>query len=262
MAKGVVLAGGTGSRLAPCTQVTNKHLLPVGSCPMVFHPLNLLKKMEIKDIMIIVGGESVGDFMKLMGSGQKYGLNLSFRVQDEPNGIAGALLLTEDFIDNDDMVIVLGDNIFDPNDFDSEDVLSIGFDDLNYYGKPMDVEDFYKAKLFLKKVKAPERFGVATIDDNKQITKIVEKPNKPETDLAVTGLYMYSQYSDIFKVLKTLKPSNRGELEITDVNNYYIENDYCSAEILDGFWSDAGTWPSYKKANKWAYENEDKMKIK
>jgi glucose-1-phosphate thymidylyltransferase len=261
MAKGVILAGGTGSRLAPCTQVTNKHLLPVGTCPMVFHPLNLLKKMEITDIMIIVGGESVGDFMKLMGSGENYGLNLSFRVQDQPNGIAGALLLTEDFIDNDDMVVVLGDNIFDPDDFDPFDVLNISFDDLNYYGRPMDPKDFYKAQLFLKEVEKPERFGVATIDSNNEIIKIAEKPKKPETNLAVTGLYMYSQYSDIFEVLKTLKPSNRGELEITDVNNYYVKNNYCKAEILDGFWSDAGTWDSYKKANKWAYENEEKLNL-
>jgi glucose-1-phosphate thymidylyltransferase len=252
MAKGVVLAGGTGSRLSPCTKVTNKHLLPVGNCPMVFHPLNLLKKLGIKDIMIIVGGESVGDFLKLMGSGENYGLNLSFRVQDQPNGIAGALLLAEDFMDNDDMVVVLGDNIFDSNKFDRNDVLE--HKDRGCLG-PIIVPEYYEAQLFLKKVPDPGRFGVAEVDEDQVILNIKEKPQNPHSDLAVTGLYMYSRHSDIFNVLRTLKPSNRNELEITDVNNHYVKRDKCKAKIIDGFWSDAGTWPSYKNANKWAFEH-------
>ena len=254
MAKGVVLAGGTGSRLSPCTKVTNKHLLPIGSCPMIFHPLNLLKKMGIKDIMIIVGGESVGDFLKLMGSGQEYGLNLSFRVQDEPNGIAGALLLTEDFIDNDDMVVVLGDNIFDSREFDENSLLKINSAE-EYFGRPMHFSSSYLSKLFLKKVNNPERFGVATLNDEGKIVSIAEKPHKPDTNLAVTGLYIYSKEAKIFNILRTLTPSNRGELEITDVNNYYIKQERCLAEIVDGFWSDAGTWDSYNNASRWAFDN-------
>jgi len=265
MAKGIVLAGGTGSRLSPCTKVTNKHLLPVGNCPMVFHPLNLLKKMEIEDIMIVVGGDSVGDFLRLMGSGTNYGLNLSFRVQDETNGIAGALLLTEDFVDNDDMVVVLGDNIFDPDDFDKYSVFKKHLTGTSMIGQSAGTTVIFSytqdAKLFLKKVNDPERFGVATINDNQEIIKIVEKPAEPETNLAVTGLYMYSSESDLFNVLRTLKVSDRGELEITDVNNYYVQKGACLADIINGFWSDAGTWPSYRKANQWAYENENKVNL-
>jgi len=254
MAKGVVLAGGTGSRLSPCTQVTNKHLLPVGPYPMIFHPLNLLKAMHIEDIMIVVGGDSVGDFLKLMGSGRKYGLNLSFRVQDEANGIAGAILLAEDFVDKEDFVVVLGDNVFDPQEFNSASLLKST--NYQYYGRPIRDKGKYLSKLFLKKVSDPERFGVATLCDNGRIVKIVEKPQQPETDLAVTGLYMYSKNSNVFDVIRNLKISDRGEFEITDVNNYYVDRGYCISQVVDGFWSDAGTWDSYQRANEWAFVNK------
>lgn len=263
MTKGIVLAGGMGTRMAPCTTVTNKHLLPVGNCPMVFHPLNLLKKMGIKDIMVIVGGESIGEFLELMGSGAKYGLNLTFRVQDEPSGIAGALLLTEDFVGESNVAVILGDNIFDPDDFSENDPWDAG---ANYcYNRPM-YADGIEAKLFLKSVKDANRFGVATFDKplwpgEKRVIKIVEKPKQPETDLAVTGLYIYSAHADLFSVLKTLKPSDRGELEITDVNNYFVDRKACRAKVVEGFWSDAGTWDSWKISNDWAFDNLDKMKL-
>lgn len=245
VAKGIVLAGGMGTRLAPCTTVTNKHLLPVGPVPMIFHPLNLLKKLGILDIMVIVGGESVGEFLELLGSGEKYGLNLSFRVQDRPNGIAGAILLSEAFADNDDIVVILGDNIFDPEYF-TEDVIALSSQ--------------VEAKLFLKEVPDPKRFGVAEIK-NDRIVSIVEKPQIPPSNLAVAGLYVYSSTSGVFDVLRGLRPSKRNELEITDVNNYYVDKGCCTYHIVDSYWSDAGTWPSYCNANIWAFANIDKIKL-
>ena len=260
MTKGVILAGGTGSRMAPCTQVTNKHLLPVGEFPMIFHPLNLLKKMGVTDIMVTVGGESIGEFLELLGSGAKYGLNLTFRVQDTANGIAGAMLLTEDFVDNNDMVVVLGDNIFDPDDFELEDSILTGVQPEFLWGTSINLD--VGAKLFLKNVDCPERFGVATLSNDEQsIESIIEKPSNPPTDLAVTGLYMYGAGSGIFDVLRILKPSHRGELEITDVNNYFVDKGDCEFKVLDGYWSDAGTWDSWQKSNCWAFDNLDKMEL-
>ena len=202
--KGVILAGGTGSRLKPMTLVTNKHLLPVYDKPMIFYPLEKLKNAGITEIMIITGKEHAGAFLELLGSGKDYGVKLTYRLQDVAGGIAEALNLTKEFVDGDKVAVILGDNIFE--------------DDIKKY-----VEQFDKGNdecyLFLKQVSDAQRFGVAEVDKNKKIVSIEEKPKAPKSDLAVTGLYMYSHH--VFECIKTLRPSSRGELEITDVNNWF-----------------------------------------
>jgi len=228
--KGVILAGGKGTRLLPCTKVTNKHLLPVYNKPMIYYPLRTLINAGIKDILIVSGKGHAGDFLELLSNGHEFGARLSYAVQEEAGGIAQALGLAEDFSDRKKIVVILGDNIFE--------------DDIKPY-----VKSFKKqkkgAKLFLKEIPDPERFGVAEIKNGK-ILKIEEKPKKPKSNLAVTGLYMYD--GKVFDIIKTLKPSQRGELEITDVNNFYINQGTASFEILKGFWSDAGQFESLFKA--------------
>jgi len=220
--KGVLLAGGTGSRLYPLTRVTNKHLLPVYNKPMIYYPLETLKKAGIRDVLIVSGKGHAGDFLELLGDGKEFGINLSYTVQEQPGGIAQALSLAEDFADNGKIVVMLGDNIVQ--------------DDI----KPA-VEDFTKqekgAKIFLKEVDNPQSFGVAEVKGNK-IARIVEKPKEFVSNLAVVGIYMYD--ADVFKVIKTLKPSTRGELEVTDLNNYYVQQGTMTFEILKGFWGDGG----------------------
>ncbi len=228
--KGVILAGGTGSRLFPLTKVTNKHLLPVYDQPMIYYPLKLLLEAGISDILIVSGFEHAGDFLKLLGSGKEFGARFTYEIQDEAGGIAQALGLAEDFVDDSKFVTVLGDNVFE--DFIGDDVAA--FEDSDA-----------KAMVFLKQVPDPHRFGVAHLDGDR-VERIVEKPKSPKSDWAVTGLYFYSP--NVCDVVRTLKPSGRGELEITDVNNWYIEKGTMIARKLEGFWSDAGTFESLFRA--------------
>lgn len=232
--KGIILAGGTGSRLLPLTKVTNKHLLPVGRYPMIFYPIYKLKQARIYEILVVTGREHMGDVIELLGSGRDFGVEFTFKVQDEAGGIAQALGLARHFVGNDRCVVILGDNIFE--------------DDITPY-----VENYKKqekgAKILLKEVPDPYRFGVPEIKDGK-IIKIEEKPKEPKSNFAVTGIYMYD--SEVFDIIKTLKPSARGELEITDVNNTYLEKGLLTYDILKGWWTDAGTPESLFRANQLA----------
>jgi len=241
--KGVVLAGGLGTRLYPLTKVTNKHLLPVYNKPMIYYPILTLVEAGIKDILIVTGGNSAGDFLRLLGNGKEFGLShLSFVYQEGEGGIAAALSLAEHFCENDKMVVILGDNIIEKS-------------------IKKEVIIFEKqtkgARILLKEVENPERFGVAEIKDGK-IVRIIEKPKIPPSNLAVTGIYMYD--NQVFDIIKTLKPSDRGELEITDVNNRYLEMGQLTYGILEGWWTDAGTFDSLLKANLLVAEMEKKKK--
>lgn len=227
--KGIILAGGTGSRLFPLTKVTNKHLLPVYDKPMIYYPLQTLLSAGIKDIMIVSGRGHAGHFLELLGSGADFGARFTYEIQDEAGGIAQALALTEDFADDDDVTVILGDNIFQDSVKDAVQSFESG------------------ARIFLKPVPDAERFGVADVDaSHGQVLGIEEKPDVPKSDLAVTGLYIYD--NEVFDVIKTLKPSGRGELEITDVNNEYIRQGAMGYSVLDGYWSDAGTFGSLLRA--------------
>ena len=220
--KGIILAGGTGSRLNPLTKVTNKHLLPVYNKPMIYYPLLSLNRAGIDNVMIVSGAGHAGDFLELLGSGSQFGMKISYEVQEEPGGIAQALGLTEDFANNEKIVVVLGDNVFE------DDITSAvkGFE-----------EKTLGAGVFLKEVDNPKAYGVAEVEADK-ITSIVEKPTDPKSNLAVVGLYMYDP--QVYEIIKTLKPSGRNELEITDVNNYYLEQGTLSFSKLEGFWGDCG----------------------
>jgi glucose-1-phosphate thymidylyltransferase len=230
--KGVILAGGLGSRLAPLTKVTNKHLLPVYRKPMVYYPIEKLVAGGIREIMLVTGGPFAGDFLKLLGNGRQFGLrDLHYTYQEGEGGIAEALGLCEQFVEDDRVCVILGDNIFAGN-------LGPGLE--NY------MQQKSGAKVFLKEVNDPQRFGVADVRDGK-IAGIEEKPKKPKSKFAVTGVYMYDE--QVWKVIKTLKPSGRGELEITDVNNFYAKQGTLTYETLEGFWSDAGTFESLLRAN-------------
>jgi glucose-1-phosphate thymidylyltransferase len=239
MRKGVILAGGTGSRLRPLTDVTNKHLLPVGKKPMILHLVTKLVNTGIDEIMVITGTEHMGDMISLLGSGQKYGCSFTFKVQESASGIADALRLAENFIGEERFIVLLGDNIF-------EDDLSTAIQSYKDSGK--------SCFLLLKKVEDPERYGVAKVEKNK-ILSIVEKPKFPVSDLCVTGIYMYD--SSAFKRIKKLSPSSRGEYEITELNNTYIEEGSAGFSILNGWWTDAGTHSSYRKANYFASRDMD-----
>ncbi|WP_025681700.1 sugar phosphate nucleotidyltransferase [Paenibacillus massiliensis] len=232
--KGIILAGGTGSRLYPLTKVTNKHLLPVGKYPMIFHAVYKLKQADILDILIVTGKEHMGDVVNLLGSGREMGVTFTYKVQDEAGGIAQALDLAEHFVGEDQMVVILGDNVFE--------------DDISPF-----VDNFRKqvtgAKLLLQKVHDPHRFGVAELQGGR-IISIEEKPEEPKSEFAVTGIYMFDH--KVFNIVKTLKPSNRGELEITDVNNAYIVNGTLTFDTLEGWWTDAGTHSSLARANELA----------
>jgi glucose-1-phosphate thymidylyltransferase len=226
--KGVILAGGTGSRLYPLTKVTNKHLLPVYDKPMIFYPIQTLINAGIKEIMIVSGRGHAGHFLELLGSGADHGVHFTYEIQEQAGGIAQALSLAEDFVDGDSVTVILGDNIF--QDDIKEDVAN--FND--------------GARIFLKEVSDAHRFGVAELKGDKVIG-IEEKPKEPKSNFAVTGLYIYD--SKVFSAIKTLKPSGRGELEITDVNNYYINKGVMKYGVLEGFWSDAGTFESLLRAS-------------
>lgn len=229
--RGVILAGGHGTRLGELTKVTNKHLLPVGPFPMVYHPLKKLIGAGIQDILIVSGKDHVGDFVELLGSGRDYDCRLTYRVQDEAGGIAQALGLAELFCTNAMCAVILGDNIF-------LDPLTPIIDAAR---KAPD-----EARVMLKRVEDPERFGVAEIQDDR-IVGIVEKPKEPKSDYAVAGIYVYPP--DVFEIVKTLRPSRRGELEITDVNRHYLERGQLRYGMLDGYWTDAGTFDSLALAN-------------
>ncbi|OAB41815.1 sugar phosphate nucleotidyltransferase [Paenibacillus antarcticus] len=229
--KGIILAGGTGSRLYPLTKVTNKHLLPVGKYPMIFHSIYKLKQASIKDILIVTGKEHMGDVVNLLGSGRDMGVSFTYKVQDEAGGIAQALDLAEHFVGEDQMVVILGDNVFE--------------DDITPYVHKFQ-EQKKGAKILIQEVQDPNRFGVAEIA-GERILSIEEKPEQPKSDYAVTGIYMFDH--KVFDIVKTLKPSSRGELEITDVNNAYINRNELSFDILQGWWTDAGTHASLARAN-------------
>lgn len=236
--KGIVLAGGSGSRLNPLTKVTNKHLLPVGQEPMIFHPIKKLLGAGIRDILVVTGTEHMGAVVGLLGSGADFDCSFTYRVQDQPGGIAQALGLGRDFARGDRIVVVLGDNIF-------ADELGLFTERFARQGRG--------ARILLKEVDDPQRFGVAELEGDR-IVGILEKPAKPKSRLAVTGIYMYDDR--VFEIVNTLKPSARGELEITDVNNAYIERGELGYDILEGWWTDAGTFESLARANAWVTQSE------
>ena len=233
--KGIILAGGTGSRLFPLTKVTNKHLLPVGNKPMILHPIQKLIDAGITDLLIVTGVEHMGDVVNLLGSGKDYNCRFTYKVQDEAGGIAQALGLAEDFCKDDKSVVFLGDNIVTA--------------DLGPYVRSF-IEQEKGAKILIKKVHDPKRFGVAEIEGDR-IVGIEEKPSQPKSDMAVTGIYFYDP--SVFQVVKTLKPSHRGELEITDVNNAYVSEGSMTYDVLEGEWTDAGTFESWFYANQVAF---------
>ena len=225
--KGVVLAGGLGSRLRPLTAVTNKHLLPVFNQPMIYYPIQTLVNAGITDIMIVTGGNSAGDFLKLLGNGKAFGLkHLNYTYQEGEGGIAAALSLVEHFAGDDAICVVLGDNIIEGNIRAAADSYR---------------EQRSGAKILLKRVPDPQRFGVPELN-GKHVLRIEEKPAQPKSDYAVIGIYMYD--ARVFEIIRALKPSGRGELEITDVNNAYIERGEMTWDELAGWWSDAGTFES------------------
>ena len=230
--KGIVLAGGLGTRLQPLTKITNKHLLPIYNRPMIYYPIQTLVDAGITEILIVTGGRNAGDFLQLLGNGKAFGLkHLDYTYQEGEGGIAAALSLAEYFVDQDLVCVILGDNVYEKsvrasvNDF---------------------IQQGHGAKIQLKQVENPQRFGVPIISGDR-ILKIEEKPKQPKSEYAVTGLYMYD--STVFDIIKTLKPSGRGELEITDVNNAYIERNEMTYAIVDGWWSDAGTFESLLRSN-------------
>lgn len=230
--KGVVLAGGLGTRLLPLTRVTNKHLLPVFNKPMIFYPIQTLVDAGITDIMIVTGGNNAGEFLRLLGNGEDFGLNqMHYTYQKTEGGIADALALARHFVGNDKVVVILGDNFIQGNIRKA-------------------VEDFERqpegAKIFLKEVSNPRDFGVAELEGGKVIN-IVEKPKEPVSNLAVIGIYLYD--NRVFDICNTLKPSARGELEITDVNNDYIRRGTMTFEILDGWWADCGSFEALMRSN-------------
>jgi len=236
--KGVVLAGGTGSRLSPLTKVTNKHLLPIYDEPMIYYPLRMLVDAGISDIMVVTGGNSAGDFLKLLGNGEEFGLQqMQYGYQKGAGGIAEALGLTRYFVGDDDVVVVLGDNLL-------EHSIAGAVDRFREQGGG--------ARVLLKQVHDPERFGVAEIEDSR-IARIVEKPAEPRSDLAVIGVYMYD--NSVFSFIEGLAPSERGELEITDVNNAYLARGDLRHEVIDGWWTDAGTFESLHHASKLVHQS-------
>ena len=236
--RGVVLAGGTGSRLFPLTKVTNKHLLPVGREPMIFHPVRKLLEAGIKEILIVTGTEHMGDVVSLLGSGREMGCEFTYRVQDQAGGIAQALGLARNFGRGGRLTVILGDNIFQSSIAPFAD---------QFRKQPAG------AKILVQRVPDPGRYGVA-VTEGERVTKILEKPKDPPSDLAVTGMYFYDE--EVFNIIDTLKPSARGELEITDVNNAYIARGTLTCNELPGWWTDAGTFPSLRQANDLAWSLE------
>jgi len=238
--KGIILAGGTGSRLFPLTKVTNKHLLPVGRKPMIYHPIEKLTGAGIEEILIVTGVEHMGDIVNLLGSGKDFKCRFTYKVQEQAGGIAEALGLAENFAAGSRTVVILGDNIF-------ADKLNPFVD--NY------MEQKKGAKILIKEVSDPERFGVVEMEKGK-VLSIEEKPKKPKSNFAVTGIYFYD--SEVFEIVRSLRPSGRGELEITDVNQAYLKQGLLTYDILSGWWSDAGTFESLERS---ALLSEGKIKL-
>ena len=237
--KGLILAGGRGTRLEPLTKITNKHLLPVYDRPMIFYALRTLRLAGIHEIMIITSGEHAGDFLQVLGSGEEFGVRFTFEIQDKPLGIGHAVGLAEKFSEKENLAVILGDNIF-ADDFSQE------------------LKSFKEgARVFLKKVPDPERFGVPRFK-NEKIVEFIEKPKKAPCNYALTGLYVFDHL--VFDFIRNLKPSLRGELEITEVNNYYLKTNKLSHSIVKDFWSDAGTFDSLIRSAKYVQKNLAKFK--
>ncbi|MEK7509231.1 MAG: sugar phosphate nucleotidyltransferase [Patescibacteria group bacterium] len=234
--KGLILAGGKGTRLQPVTYVVNKHMVPIINRPMILYPLETLKYLGATDIMVVSGGGHIGGIAEFLGDGSEYGVSLTYRVQKAAGGIAQALGLAKDFVDGHSVAVVLGDNIFENTK-------------LPKVPKSAGVDEAF---LYFARTKDPSRFGVPVFKKNGAVAKIEEKPTKPKSKYAVTGLYVYPP--NVFDIVAKLKPSARGELEITDVNNWYIEKGKCSHALFKGFWSDAGTRESLKQVIDWAYK--------
>ncbi len=232
--RGIILSGGSGTRLRPLTKITSKQLLPIYHRPMIYYPLNTLIKAGIKEILIIVAPERAGDYLNLLGSGKEFGVKLTYEIQDKPEGLAQAFIIGENFIDNEDVVMILGDNIFE-DDFSEE------------------IKNFKSgAKIFAKKVSDPERFGVVKFDAQRKAEKIVEKPKEYLSNYAVTGLYIYDKR--VIEIAKAMKASDRGELEITDVNNWFLNKNELEVAEVKGEWLDAGTFDSLLRAQNFAKE--------
>jgi glucose-1-phosphate thymidylyltransferase len=230
--KGVILAGGLGTRLMPLTRITNKHLLPVYDQPMIYYPLQCLVNAGIREVLLVTGGNHAGDFLQLLGNGKEMGLKeLHYTYQVGEGGIADALRLAEDFADGGKIVVVLGDNIIEKD-------IRAGV--ANFFSQPRG------ARIYLKEVADPQRFGVVAYDDDGRIADIIEKPADPPSNHAVIGIYMYD--AQVFDFIRGLKPSDRGELEITDVNNFYLRQGTLESDLLDGWWTDAGTFESLHRA--------------
>ena len=236
MLKGLILAGGIATRLRPLTNVINKQLLPVYNKPLVYYPIETLKAAGVTEILLVSGKDHAGQFLSLLGSGKELGVRISYEVQDTPGGLAQVLGMSEVFADGGDIMMILGDNIYE-----DIDVITQGAEEFR--------QNEGGAMVFLKHVHDPERFGVAEIEDGK-IVRVEEKPAKPKTDLAITGLYMFD--NRCYDVVRNLKPSARGELEITDVNQWYVDQGEMSYKILEGEWIDAGTFDSLLRANNFA----------
>ena len=234
--KGIILAGGEGTRLSPLTKITSKQLLPIYDKPMIFYPLETLLKAGIKEILFIIAPGHAGDFLKLLGSGRQFGAKFTYEIQDKPEGLAQAFILGEDFIDNDNVALILGDNLFE-EDFSKA------------------IKNFKKGgHIFVKKVSDPERFGVVKFDKQGKAVEIQEKPKKFLSSYAITGLYLYDRR--VVDVAKNLKPSKRGELEITDLHNWYLKKGELKADIVKGEWIDAGTFDSLLRASNWVRDQK------
>jgi len=226
--KGIILAGGSATRLRPCTKITSKQLLPVYNKPMIYYPLNTLIKAGIKDILIIIAPERAGNFLNLLGSGSEFGVRFTYEIQDKPKGLADAFIIGEKFIGDDDVTMILGDNIYE-DDFTE------------------DIKSFKKgSKVFAKKVNDPKRFGVVEFDEKMQAISVEEKPEIPKSDFAVTGLYIFD--NRVIEAAKNVVPSGRGEIEITDLINYYLKLNELEVATINGAWLDAGTFDSLLEA--------------
>ena len=240
--KGIILSGGSATRLRPCTKVASKQLLPVYNRPMIYYPLNTLIKAGVKEILIIVSPERAGDYLNLLGSGKEFGVKFTYEIQDKPKGLAEAFIIGENFIDEDNVAMILGDNIFE-DDF------------------TQDIKNFKSGgKIFAKEVSDPERFGIVEFNKKNKAVSIEEKPKNPKSSYCVTGLYIYD--SRAIQAAKSLKPSARGELEITDLNNWYLKKGELDVSMVEGEWIDAGTFDSLLRAQIFAKEKmQDKLVI-
>ena len=236
--KGVILAGGKGTRLSPLTKTINKHLLPVGPEPMIYNPIKNMRACGIRDVRIVTSSEHMGQMVSSLGSGKDFGLNLSYSVQDEARGIADALRLARNFVGNDNVMVLLGDNIF--------------FDDISYFAQNYIFQQHNTgARVLLVEVNDPQRFGIAALDEN-NVIEIQEKPEKPKTNYAVVGAYIYDPR--VFDIIEHIGLSGRGEYEITSVNNSYVEMNELQYDFVEGKWMDTGTFQSYHEANKIMFE--------